>query len=645
MRLRIRVALLCFSIAASAQAVQVPFESQQLISTAADGATSVFAADVDGDGDLDVLSASWEDDKIAWYENDGTPGDGGWTAHAITTSALGAHSVFAADVDGDGDLDVLSASSGDDKIAWYENTDGSGSFGSQQVISTAADEAASVFAADVDGDGDVDVLSASHADDQIAWYENTDAAGSFGAQQVISTAADGASSVFAADVDGDGDVDVLSASVADDEVAWYENRTIHRSPVFPTETTISTAADRPYSVFAADVDGDGDLDVLSASRDDDKIAWYENTDGVGSFGAQQLISTAADGAWSVFAADVDADGDLDVLSASSSDDKIAWYENANGAGGFGAQQVVSTAADGAESVFAADVDGDGDLDVLSASWWDAKIAWYENIDGTGSFGSQRVISTVEGYAPSVFATDVDADGDLDVLSASYWPDEIAWYENTDGAGSFGVEQVIPSALDGLLSVFPADLDGDGDMDVLSASLYDDKIAWYENRGGQFALATTATAPAALLQGDSSDLLGIVATHRGRAADGDAELAWLELLFEETPGDPLSSVEAGALIDTLAVYRDTGSGLFEAGSDTLVVSVDTLSRTRTGRGASAANGSSPRRRTGPPRSSRRTWTATGTWMFSRPPTRTTRSPGTRTRMGRGASAANGSSPRR
>jgi hypothetical protein len=68
------------------------------------------------------------------------------------------------------------------------------------------------------------------------------------------------------------------------------------------------------------------------------------------------------------------------------------------------------------------------------------------------------------------------------------------------------------------------------------------------------------------------------THRGRAGDGDEELATLGLLFEEAPGDPLSSAEANALIDSLAVYRDTGSGVFEAGSDTLVDSLDTLTLT-------------------------------------------------------------------
>ena len=79
----------------------------------------------------------------------------------------------------------------------------------------------------------------------------------------------------------------------------------------------------------------------------------------------------------MFAIDVDGDGDVDVLSASSVDDKIAWYENTNGDGTSWTTHVITTAADGALSVFAIDVDGDGDVDVLSASWYDDKIAWYE----------------------------------------------------------------------------------------------------------------------------------------------------------------------------------------------------------------------------------------------------------------------------
>ena len=365
-------------------------------------------------------------------------------------------------------------------------------FGPPQVITAAADLAFSVFAADLDGDGDPDVLSASQGDDKIAWYENTDGLGSFGPQQVITANANGASSVFAADLDGDGDQDVLSTSGGGGKIAWYENTDGLGS--FGPEQIITLAAIVPLSVFAADLDGDGDQDVLSASWIDDKIAWYEYTDGLGTFGPQQVITSLAGKAFSVFAADLDGDGDQDVLSASQFDNKIAWYENTDGLGNFGPQQVITTLANGAVSVFAADLDGDGDQDVLSASFRHDKIAWYENTDGLGTFGPQRVITTLADDARSVFAADLDGDGDQDVLSASASDDKIAWYENTDGLGSFGPQRVITTLADHPISVFAADLDGDGDQDVLSANRDDDKIAWYENVGPTITVTCTPVNP-------------------------------------------------------------------------------------------------------------------------------------------------------
>ncbi|MCH8035267.1 MAG: VCBS repeat-containing protein, partial [Bacteroidetes bacterium] len=127
---------------------QVQFTSHT-ITTDAFGAVSVFAIDVDGDGDMDVLSASSRqfENKIDWYENDGNEN---FTSHTITTDVGNATSVYAADVDGDGDMDVLSASSNDHKIAWYEN-DGNENFTSH-TITTDALLAHSVYAIDVDGD-------------------------------------------------------------------------------------------------------------------------------------------------------------------------------------------------------------------------------------------------------------------------------------------------------------------------------------------------------------------------------------------------------------------------------------------------------------------------------------------------------------
>ncbi|MFH2140991.1 MAG: FG-GAP-like repeat-containing protein, partial [Bacteroidota bacterium] len=352
---------------------QISFSPQLIIDTTTNYNYCVYPCDIDGDEDNDVIAGS--QNKIVWYENLDGFGTFG-VPNVICDTMMQTWSVFACDIDSDGDFDILSATENDDKIAWYENTDGLGTFGAQQIITTIADGAWSVYACDIDGDNDMDVISASLEDSKIALYENTDGFGNFGPQQIISATILSARSVYACDIDGDNDMDVLCASVTDNEIAWFEN--LDGIGTFGTKQTITTLANDALCVYAADIDSDGDFDVLSASLADDKIAWYENTDGQGAFGVQQIITTIADGARRVYASDIDSDGDIDVLSASIGDSKIAWYENVDGNGTFGAQQIITTNVNGPWSVIACDIDNDGDNDVLTASVNDDKIAWYRN---------------------------------------------------------------------------------------------------------------------------------------------------------------------------------------------------------------------------------------------------------------------------
>ncbi|MCV6637233.1 FG-GAP-like repeat-containing protein [Candidatus Albibeggiatoa sp. nov. NOAA] len=355
--------LIPVDVSINLQTAGAVFGSQQVVSTSADGALSVYAIDIDGDSDMDIISASFLDDKIAWYENDG---DQNFTARTVTTSANNARSVYAIDVNGDTYIDILSASQNDNTIAWYEN-DGSENF-TTRIISSSATGARSVYAIDMDEDGDIDVLSACYDSDEVVWYEN-DGSETF-STHTIAGSIDGAQSVYAIDIDGDGDIDVLSASGNDKRIIWYEN---DGSENF-TAYDVYSSANEANTVYAIDIDGDSDIDIISASRDDDKIAWFEN-DGSENF-TTHIIATSADGPRGVYAIDVDGDGDVDVLSASRFDSKIAWYEN-DGSENFTAQ-TISTATSNGSSVYAVDMDGDGDIDVLSSSQSDDKIAWYEN---------------------------------------------------------------------------------------------------------------------------------------------------------------------------------------------------------------------------------------------------------------------------
>jgi hypothetical protein len=158
-------------------------------------------------------------------------------------------------------------------------------------------------AADMDGDGDMDILSASRSNNRITLYRNQNNGQGLGKTTFAvidissGTETSGAVNVTTADLDGDGDLDILSASFLDHKIAWYKNN-LNDGQFFGPQLTITTGALGAEGISAADLDGDGDMDVLSASANDDRIAWYKN-DGTGVFSVQQDITTSADGAYDV----------------------------------------------------------------------------------------------------------------------------------------------------------------------------------------------------------------------------------------------------------------------------------------------------------------------------------------------------------
>ncbi len=371
---------------------------------------------------------------------------------------------------------------------------GQGLFGPEQVIATEEeDQWNDIYPSDLDGDGDVDILFGYLWDGQLAWYRN-DGTGNFGEEIMIDMDVRGIIGIFTDDLDNDEDLDIIlffsQADVGPAKIVWYPN---DGNGNFGEKIFISTAIEEPSSVYTADLDGDGDVDLLSSSWEDNKIAWYRN-DGNGNFGTQIVISLSAIETQSVSAADLDGDGDLDVLSCSRKTNKINWYCN-DGLGNFSEEIFISDSADGTLSVLAADLDGDEDLDVVSNLFNDDKIAWYQN-DGSGNFTEALCIDENIEDPLSIYIADLDGDGDMDLLSVSnlYPNEQIVWYEN-DGNGNFSTQNAI--ALTGrFTTIYAADIDGDGDLDALSGVYEMRRIAWYENLLGFRANVFEANLPCA-----------------------------------------------------------------------------------------------------------------------------------------------------
>ena len=504
--------------------------TRETISNDLNAPLAIEIADLDGDGDQDVAAGAYYGNRVVWYANDGQ-GKFNSQAQLVTDNVGGPFRLRAADWDNDADLDLISVSTNDDKVAIHENL-GGGQFAAQTVLFDNWSSPTAGSPADVDGDGDVDLLVASYADDALLWVRNdtvrddtrfrdlsviandldgvfvvdavdlngdgsrdllaavtsanqvvwaaNDGAGNFGLTQVIGTETGSPLFAGAFDLDGDGDLDVVTASSFNaDEISWYENL---GNGLFGDQNPIDTELGQPRWLDAADADGDGDLDLFASTNDDDRYVWYENrlNEPSHDFTLGNVIHDGNGlGANKIIAIDMDSDGDIDVLTGSSTPAEpqpISWYEN-DGQGNYVTQHLVASDTVSSWYVRPADLDNDGDIDVVASSFV-APIVWYEQ-QNDGTFSQAKVISTAPEASYGLDVADLDGDGDTDVVSGSYADNEIAWYEN-DGNGSFRGQQVISRSQSGPFSVVAADIDGDGDEDVIAGSYYDDTAAWYRN---------------------------------------------------------------------------------------------------------------------------------------------------------------------
>jgi uncharacterized repeat protein (TIGR01451 family) len=564
------------------------------LATGQNGARSPLLADLDGDGFLDAAAALADDESVRAYLNDWTPGNGTWPSSLASTAnqprslapvdldldgdldlllgggdsvawlenrrnfnftgrGIGAAiegRLAAGDFDRDGDLDLMYGGAGDDTLFFLPNDGGRRSFlvRPQQDLETV-DGARGLAAGDLDNDGDLDLALAAFASNQVRWEENTPAGW---LAHALPGGLNGAFGAVVADLDGDGDNDVVAAGDTAGSIAWWRNDW----PLANTFVKLTVGAlSGARGVAVGDVDRDGDLDVAGAGIGDD-LALFTNN-GAASF-TRTFISTTFNRAHSAQLADVDGDGDLDLLAAGNTADEIAWWQNA--AGTFTKRNISGATIDGAYSVHAVDLDQDGDLDAVSTSESSDLISFWSNDGpGDGLTWSRHDVGTINQAENAGFA-DFDGDGDLDVVGVG-WKDggRVAWYRNNNFIGTSWTKTEITITFNGAGSLAVADFDRNGLPDFAATAETADKVSIWLNGGGQYALATTVLSGASLPAGAETALFRLQLTPRGLATDNEVELAMVELLLEEAPGDPLGSAEADALLEQIEILRDNPSG--------------------------------------------------------------------------------------
>jgi len=326
----------------------------------------------------------------------------------------------------------------------------------------AGDRPISVFCADLDGDGDLDLALANDLSDNVSILKNK-GDGTFQAE-VNYSAGRYPGSVYCADLDGDSDLDLAVANYLSDNVSILKN---NGDGAFLAKVDY-VAGDGPFSLFCADLDGDGDLDLAVENTESYNVSILKNN-GDGTF-QTKVDYPAGQKPWSVFCADLDGDSDLDLAVANggvspSYDSSVSILKN-NGDGTFQAKVDYPAGLEPA-SVFCADLDGDTDLDLAVANCLGRSVSILKN-NGDGTF--QPKVDYPVGSPTSVFCADLDGDGDLDLAVAG----AVCILKN-NGDGSFQ-SAVTYGAGDGPWSVFCADLDGEGDLDLAVANEWSNNVS-------------------------------------------------------------------------------------------------------------------------------------------------------------------------
>jgi hypothetical protein len=345
---------------------------------------------------------------------------------------------------------------------------------------------AHVSIADLDRDGIPDVIVADATRGGVFWIRQSPR-GTFTETVLANVAAPAHVQVF--DIDKDGDLDLAVASLG---VLFPNNAKIGAIIIFEndgaqhfTEHVVAEQVARVADVRAGDLDGDGDLDLSAAhfGYDDGETAWMEN---LGNWKFARHVLQSLSGPINAEIVDVDGDSDLDIVSLVSQEWEEVYAFVNDGKGHFTPTLLYGASNEdfGSSWISVVDLDRDGDADVLYGNGdaldyapmegrvWNG-LQWLENTGGV-KFVYHRLADLSGASSPQ--AADMDGDGDLDIVVVSAYNDwdradaqSVVWLQN-DGHMNFTFRDIANTPTR-LITLAIGDLDADGHPDLITGSLH------------------------------------------------------------------------------------------------------------------------------------------------------------------------------
>lgn len=425
-------------------------------------ALAVTAADLNGDGRVDLALASHYSSAVGVRLNDGT---GAFPTQTDHTAGGSIHSVTAADLNGDGQVDLATADA--NTVSVLVN-DGSAAFSSATSYPTGQ-EPQTVVATDVDGDGALDLAVTSKLDGNVRVLRND-------GQGLFPTSADYPAgkeprSLEAADLNGDGKPELVVTEFPEPELHVLFN---DGQGLFPTRVDHATQV-FSSSVAAGDVNGDGKADLVVTCPSD--LYVLQNT-GSGAFAALEEHHAPSPAYFDgVTAADLDGNGALD-LAAVSTDGLQVFLNDGSGA----LPSPVLSEHVGGTRLQAAELNGDGKLDLVL---WNTTTGLGGSQVGVALNGGGGVFPTLTiptSTAGGVAAADLNGDGLADLAVTGDDGNPLLYVQLNQGGGSFSDGVAYPTSFNpGPIAA--ADFNGDGQVDLAVGASSRVTVHW--NVGGDF----------------------------------------------------------------------------------------------------------------------------------------------------------------
>ncbi len=388
--------------------------------------SSVIAADLNEDGEIDLISPDSDVSRLADLSRLSvflqSPEDGG-VFKLTSTVGTGKRPTAgtAADLNADGHLDVVSVDRGDNQLSVFLG-DGMGNL---QRIPDAAPQTgespSSVLAADLDGDGVLDLVTADARFDQVSFFSGL-GGGRFAKSSGFDTGGE-PNSLSAADLDGDQLLDLVTANSGSSEISI-----LHGSSSLSFDPPLKLGTGRnPLFLLSCDLDGDGHFDLVTADSGDDQLSILTGR-GFGQFSERRTVDTGVRPR-SLASADLNHDGWLDLVCANQLSDDLSIFQGGEGVLSQPAQGSVRLDTGKRPScVLAEDLNGDAYLDLVSADFGDDPVGSSAQLSifpgNEEGFSQATAVRCPSGKPRFVASADLDRDGTLDLVSADTIPGDL-----------------------------------------------------------------------------------------------------------------------------------------------------------------------------------------------------------------------------